>query len=48
LNYILWLQDLLDTTSKAGDDEYDPEKEVLGLDMYVSYLLLGSKYTEFE
>ncbi|QKX59833.1 uncharacterized protein TRUGW13939_06975 [Talaromyces rugulosus] len=45
LNYILWLQDLLDTTSEAGDDEYDPEKEVLGLDIGTGccsiYPLLG-------
>jgi 23S rRNA (adenine1618-N6)-methyltransferase len=35
LNYILWLQDLIDTT--GGDyrdrDDYDPDREVVGLDM---------------
>ncbi|KAI9833918.1 MAG: hypothetical protein M1819_003427 [Sarea resinae] len=34
LNYILWLQDLLDTTSDEYTDQYDPEREVIGLDMY--------------
>ncbi|OKL62360.1 hypothetical protein UA08_03054 [Talaromyces atroroseus] len=33
LNYILWLQDLLDTSSRTGDDQYDPNRQVLGLDM---------------
>ncbi|KAH8705944.1 DUF890 domain protein [Talaromyces proteolyticus] len=45
LNYILWLQDLLDTTSEVGNDEYDPGKEILGLDIGTGccgiYPLLG-------
>jgi 23S rRNA (adenine1618-N6)-methyltransferase len=32
-NYILWLQDLLDTTGDDYRDKYDPEREVVGLDM---------------
>ncbi|KAL2066324.1 hypothetical protein VTL71DRAFT_2395 [Oculimacula yallundae] len=32
LNYILWIQRLLDTTSESYRDSYDPEREVLGLD----------------
>ena len=34
-NYILWLQDLLDTTSDDYRDKYDPDREVVGLDMWV-------------
>lgn len=33
LNYILWVQDLLDTTGREYRDEYDPDREVQGLDM---------------
>ncbi|KAI9830598.1 MAG: hypothetical protein M1826_004624 [Phylliscum demangeonii] len=33
-NYILWLQDLLDTTSDRYTERYDPAREVTGLDMY--------------
>ncbi|KAL8823809.1 MAG: hypothetical protein Q9170_008315, partial [Blastenia crenularia] len=33
-NYILWIQDLIDTTSEDFRDAYDPEREVIGLDMY--------------
>ncbi|KAL8922219.1 MAG: hypothetical protein Q9208_005298 [Pyrenodesmia sp. 3 TL-2023] len=32
-NYILWLQDLLDTTSDDFRDGYDPGREVVGLDI---------------
>ncbi|KAI4255930.1 MAG: hypothetical protein L6R42_006484 [Xanthoria sp. 1 TBL-2021] len=38
-NYILWIQDLLDTTSTSYDDRYDPDREVVGLDMFVPFLL---------
>ncbi|KAF9895037.1 hypothetical protein FE257_004665 [Aspergillus nanangensis] len=34
LNYILWLQDLLDTTGEEFRDDYDPDRTVVGLDMY--------------
>lgn len=34
LNYILWLQDLLDTTADDFRDGYDPARDVIGLDMY--------------
>jgi 23S rRNA (adenine1618-N6)-methyltransferase len=36
LNYILWLQDLLDSTSPDYRDGYDPDRDVTGLDMYVT------------
>lgn len=35
-NYILWLHDLLDTTSTDYKELYDRGREVLGLDMCVS------------
>lgn len=35
LNYILWIHDLLDTTSDEYLDQYDPDRDVIGLDMYV-------------
>ncbi len=35
LNYILWIEDLLDTTSENYADEYDPNRHVVGLDMYM-------------
>jgi 23S rRNA (adenine1618-N6)-methyltransferase len=45
LNYILWIQGLLDTTSDSYKDVYDPEREVLGLDIGTGasciYPLLG-------
>ncbi|KAI9887988.1 MAG: hypothetical protein M1823_000245 [Watsoniomyces obsoletus] len=45
LNYILWLQDLLDTTSEEYRDNFDPNREVLGLDIGTGasciYPLLG-------
>ncbi|PWY90662.1 DUF890 domain protein [Aspergillus heteromorphus CBS 117.55] len=45
LNYILWLQDLLDTTGDHYRDDYDPDREVLGLDVGTGccsiYPLLG-------
>ncbi|KXT08978.1 hypothetical protein AC579_4025 [Pseudocercospora musae] len=34
-NYVRWIQDLLDTTSDSLSDLYDPEREVLGLDIGV-------------
>ncbi|EED15582.1 DUF890 domain protein [Talaromyces stipitatus ATCC 10500] len=44
-NYILWLQDLIDTSSRTGTDQYDPNREVLGLDIGTGccaiYPLLG-------
>jgi hypothetical protein len=33
LNYILWLQDLLDTTDPDIDDEPEQDQQVIGLDM---------------
>lgn len=33
LNYILWLQDLIDTTGNKYSDQYDPDRDVVGLDM---------------
>ncbi|TVY38439.1 U6 small nuclear RNA (adenine-(43)-N(6))-methyltransferase [Lachnellula subtilissima] len=33
LNYLLWIQGLLDTTSDNYADTYDPKREVLGLDI---------------
>ncbi|GIJ91333.1 hypothetical protein Asppvi_010298 [Aspergillus pseudoviridinutans] len=45
LNYILWLQDLLDTTGDQYRDDYDPDRPVLGLDIGTGccsiYPLLG-------
>ncbi|PLB42700.1 DUF890 domain protein [Aspergillus candidus] len=45
LNYILWVQDLLDTTGREYRDEYDPDREVQGLDIGTGgcciYPLLG-------
>lgn len=35
LNYILWVQDLIDSTGDDYRDDYDPDREVVGLDMYV-------------
>ena len=32
-NYILWIQDLLDTTSETYADRYDAERTVTGIDM---------------
>lgn len=32
-NYIVWIQDLLDTTSDSYADRYDAERTVTGLDM---------------
>ncbi|KAK3708033.1 hypothetical protein LTR37_011726 [Vermiconidia calcicola] len=34
-NYVRWIQDLLDTTSDSYSDRYDPERDVLGLDIGV-------------
>lgn len=34
LSYIFWIQDLLDTTVDDFSDLYDPDREVVGLDMY--------------
>ncbi|KAH0559800.1 hypothetical protein GP486_003688 [Trichoglossum hirsutum] len=33
LNYILWLQELLDTTGDGCRDAYESDREVVGLDM---------------
>ncbi|RAL08555.1 DUF890 domain protein [Aspergillus homomorphus CBS 101889] len=45
LNYILWLQDLLDTTGDDYRDSYDPDQKVVGLDIGTGccsiYPLLG-------
>ncbi|MCJ1300858.1 hypothetical protein MMC08_003657 [Hypocenomyce scalaris] len=40
LNYILWIQDLLDTTSDTFTDAYDPEREVVGLDISAPQVFL--------
>jgi len=34
-NYILFIQRLLDSTSPDYRDGYDPDRRVIGLDMYV-------------
>lgn len=36
-NYILWIQDLLDTTGENYTDRYDSERDVVGLDMFVDH-----------
>ena len=36
LNYILWIQDLIDSTAGGLNDGYDRGREVVGLDMYVT------------
>ncbi|KAL2002202.1 hypothetical protein VTN02DRAFT_425 [Thermoascus thermophilus] len=45
LNYILWLQDLIDTTGNNYSDQYDPNRDVVGLDIGTGccciYPLLG-------
>ncbi|KAK5130718.1 hypothetical protein LTR16_001327, partial [Cryomyces antarcticus] len=45
-NYIRWIQDLLDTTSDNYTDRYDPDREVIGLDVGTGasciYPLLGT------
>ncbi|MCJ1439283.1 hypothetical protein MMC27_008675 [Xylographa pallens] len=41
-NYILWLQDLLDTTSDSYADRYIPDREVVGLDMHGGELHLST------
>ncbi|KAI1740216.1 hypothetical protein F4680DRAFT_123864 [Xylaria scruposa] len=44
-NYILWLKDLLDGTSSSYAEQYEPEREVMGLDIGTGasliYPLLG-------
>ena len=34
LNYIIWIQDLIDSTAEGSSEGYDREREVVGLDMY--------------
>ena len=34
LNYVLWIQDLLDSTGNLENDEFEPTREVVGLDVY--------------
>ncbi|PWW73131.1 hypothetical protein C7212DRAFT_359500 [Tuber magnatum] len=45
LNYVLWIQDLLDSTGNPESDEFDPTREVVGLDVGTGasciYPLLG-------
>ncbi|CEJ62202.1 hypothetical protein PMG11_10710 [Penicillium brasilianum] len=47
LNYIIWVQDLLDSASGTVHDTYDPDREVVGLDVGTGccsiYPLLGCK-----
>ncbi|KAJ5974312.1 hypothetical protein N7481_011522 [Penicillium waksmanii] len=38
LNYILWLHDIVESTSKTSNIGNDTEGKVIGLDMYVRYL----------
>ncbi|KAI1109872.1 hypothetical protein F5Y14DRAFT_389490 [Nemania sp. NC0429] len=44
-NYILWLKDLLDSTSSSYSEQYDPQRKVTGLDIGTGasliYPLLG-------
>ncbi|KAI1182609.1 hypothetical protein F5B17DRAFT_178391 [Nemania serpens] len=44
-NYVLWLKDLLDSTSASYSDQYEPERKVTGLDIGTGasliYPLLG-------
>jgi 23S rRNA (adenine1618-N6)-methyltransferase len=44
-NYVLWIQDLIDTSSSTYSDQYDPKQEVIGLDIGTGasciYPLLG-------
>lgn len=37
LNYIIWLQDLVDSTAGGLHEGYDQNREVVGLDMYVFF-----------
>ena len=37
-NYVLWIQDLLDCTSGDFEDKYNPNREVIGLDMSVGFI----------
>lgn len=39
LNYILWIQDLLDSTGGGRTDAYDPSRKIIGLDMYYTSTL---------
>lgn len=45
INYVLWVQNLLDSTSDSYSDRYDPGREVIGLDIGTGasciYPLLG-------
>lgn len=45
LNYLLWIQSLLDTTSESYSDAFDAERQVIGLDIGTGasciYPLLG-------
>ncbi|KAI2794133.1 RNA N6-adenosine-methyltransferase METTL16 [Penicillium oxalicum] len=47
LNYIIWIQDLLDTSTAGVRDGYDPDRGVVGLDVGTGccsiYPLLGCK-----
>lgn len=46
-NYVRWIQELLDTTAENYSDRYDPERDVVGLDIGVGasaiYPLLACK-----
>jgi 23S rRNA (adenine1618-N6)-methyltransferase len=41
-NYIIWLQDLLDSTSDDFREKHDPDREVIGLDMSVDLTILSA------
>ena len=38
-NYIIWIQDLLDSSSDGYTDDYDADREVVGLDMFADMIL---------
>lgn len=39
-NYVIWLQDLLDSTSDDFREKHNPDREVVGLDMSVDLTTL--------
>ena len=41
-NYIIWLQDLLDSTSDDFREKHNPDREVIGLDMLVDLTILSA------
>ena len=47
LNYILWIQDLIDGTSSSRKETYEPERVVTGLDVYVVARLIVDLVRDF-